>query len=417
MTELPMLESFDGLLPPPNENRLTSASDVVADAHVKMHRVSARETADAAPVRAEMDADAIGASVTDAEETDVVARAAEISDGLPPDLAYVGIIGMPLETNWNCSSITLTEPLLGRDRRLFSDLDELVGNERNAGQQTIDEAEEAEQDDVNTEAEADVIERLAEWLIEVRAAASEVDGLVNSDADSETDPDIDGEPSNPGLFRLVEEFTSLRQDVKLQAKSARGMQDQAGLLVDGLNRAIEQFQSVAPREQVAARDAVKPLLESLTDLDTALDRGRLAAETARTRWLNERTDHWQELVDVQLQSVPVWKRWLMNPFSANLADALQTRFSKSWSASQDAQVEGYRLVQNRLRRLLQQNHVERIETVGQLTDPNLMTVVDVADHEGLPAGTVLEELRPGYVWRGQLLRYAEVRVVRSRPET
>lgn len=263
-----------------------------------------------------------------------------------------------------------------------------------------------------------VMQRLADWLIEVRSAAEESSRVTNveSEIGSGTNTLLHSQPGNPGLFRLAEEFTALRQDVKLQAKSARGLHDQAGLLLSGLREAMDQFQSVTPREQQAAKDAVKPLLESLTDLDAALDRGRLAAESARARWLDEKSFYWHELVDAELRVLPRWKRWLLSSFFEKLKRTMSTRFIESWTASQNAQVEGYRLVQNRLRRLLHQNDVERIEVVGHLVDPNRMTVVDVTDHDEFPSGTVLEELRPGYFWRGQLLRYAEVRVARLRTE-
>ncbi len=442
MSEQPIFDSFDGLMPFPVDHRMTESTDVSADdvgpdASAETPRVSVLAQADGERANTsidaeEMDVEAKEDRVAAEDRTNAVNREQDRrrsndtpilnppSDAhepaMPVDLSYVGILDLTLGENWNCGSFIWSAPLLGQDFQSFPEPD--------AEQQDSEdlESEEIEQDVSLTEGESDVIERLAEWLIDVRAAADEVAGLesVVGDPDTESrfrfDTVSDDEPPNPGLFRLVEEFTSLRQDVKLQAKSARGLQEQAASLLDGLNRAIEQFQSVAPREQLVARDAVKPLLESLTDLDAALDRGRLAAETARARLLDEKSDHWRELVDAQWQAIPIWKRWFARQFSADLAKTLQARFTESWSASQNAQVEGYRLVQNRLRRLLQQQKVERIETTGRLADPNLMTVVDVADREDLPAGTVLEELRPGYVWQGQLLRYAEVRVVRSRGE-
>lgn len=256
----------------------------------------------------------------------------------------------------------------------------------------------------------DIVDRLAQWLTDVRSSAIETAAVATETA-SHTDGDAINEP---GLLRLVEEFTALRQDVKLQAKSARGLQDQTESLLAGLTHAIEQFQSIRPREEQAVRDALKPVLESLTDLDASLERGRVAAESAYAKLRDESGEAWRKFIETESRGMPFWKRACLSVVSNDLSSAFQSRLTQEWSTTLQAQVEGYRLIQNRLRRILQQQQVERIECVGKQVDPNQMTVIDVAEHDNLPAGTVTEELRPGYLWRGRLLRYAEVRVVRSR---
>jgi molecular chaperone GrpE len=42
-----------------------------------------------------------------------------------------------------------------------------------------------------------------------------------------------------------------------------------------------------------------------------------------------------------------------------------------------------------------------------------MEVVEAVSETGRPAGEVIEELRRGYLWRGRVFRYAQVRVARS----
>jgi GrpE protein len=43
-------------------------------------------------------------------------------------------------------------------------------------------------------------------------------------------------------------------------------------------------------------------------------------------------------------------------------------------------------------------------------------VVELADAPDQPPHTVVEELRRGYTWRGRVLRLAEVRATRGRPD-
>jgi molecular chaperone GrpE (heat shock protein) len=46
-----------------------------------------------------------------------------------------------------------------------------------------------------------------------------------------------------------------------------------------------------------------------------------------------------------------------------------------------------------------------------------MTVVELVDAPGVPAESVVAELRPGYTWRERVIRFAEVRAARSAPTT
>ena len=45
-------------------------------------------------------------------------------------------------------------------------------------------------------------------------------------------------------------------------------------------------------------------------------------------------------------------------------------------------------------------------------DPELMEVVEVVADAGRPPGTVVEVVRPGYLWRGKVFRFAQVKVAR-----
>ncbi len=42
-----------------------------------------------------------------------------------------------------------------------------------------------------------------------------------------------------------------------------------------------------------------------------------------------------------------------------------------------------------------------------------MEVVEAVAESGRPAGEVIEEVRRGYLWKGRVFRYAQVRVAKS----
>lgn len=72
--------------------------------------------------------------------------------------------------------------------------------------------------------------------------------------------------------------------------------------------------------------------------------------------------------------------------------------------------EGIRMVKSNLRAALESAGVERIEALGKPFDPAVHEAVEkVQGDEGGP-DMVVEEVRPGYTFRGQLLRPSMVKV-------
>ena len=69
-------------------------------------------------------------------------------------------------------------------------------------------------------------------------------------------------------------------------------------------------------------------------------------------------------------------------------------------------------VRRRVERLLPTLELEPLSCIGSSFDPELMEVVEVVGDTDQPAGTVVEEVRPGYLWRGRLFRFAQVKVAR-----
>jgi len=77
----------------------------------------------------------------------------------------------------------------------------------------------------------------------------------------------------------------------------------------------------------------------------------------------------------------------------------------------DSFLEGYDLIHKRLDRLMDEQSIVRMQCLGTQADPNRMTVVEVVSDPSRRPGTVIEETRPGYCWKGRVLRFAEVKAV------
>jgi len=252
-----------------------------------------------------------------------------------------------------------------------------------------------------------VFERFRQWLEETRAAAG---GLSETEAGSAES----AEERPVGLLELVEQFTALRHEVKLQTKSARGLAERTDQALAGLQQALELCRAAPAQESEATREAVKPLVESLIDLDEALGRGRAVIDTARARVLEDLTGPIQEELDNLLLRLSPVRRWLCRSWARGARASLIQRAALAQREIFDSLGEGYNLILNRLQRAMQKAELYRIECVGKRVDPKLMTVVEVVDDPLRPPGIVIEEVRPGYYWKDKVIRFAEVRAVQGR---
>jgi molecular chaperone GrpE len=255
-----------------------------------------------------------------------------------------------------------------------------------------------------------LLDHFRQWLA---AARAESNGIAREFPGLADEADIDPEGQRIGLYRLIEEFTALRQEIKLQTRSARGVQDQAESLVEGLGQAIEQFRSVAPRETEAAFTAGRPLAKALAELDEALERGRTEIEKGRRRIVEESPDMLQAAFTAYHARQSWLRRWLHRSTYEGLLEVYHTLDLDRRRGFFESLLEGYDLIHSRLKRTLQSEGIARVPCVGHPVDPQTMTVLEVIEDSGQPPGTVVDELRRGYTWLGRTLRYAEVRAARS----
>jgi molecular chaperone GrpE len=79
----------------------------------------------------------------------------------------------------------------------------------------------------------------------------------------------------------------------------------------------------------------------------------------------------------------------------------------------DAWVEGIRLVERKLRGVLESEGVRPIEAVGMPFDPNLHEAVVHEDTTEYPDNTVIDEVQRGYLLHDRVLRPALVRVANN----
>ena len=78
--------------------------------------------------------------------------------------------------------------------------------------------------------------------------------------------------------------------------------------------------------------------------------------------------------------------------------------------NKDALLDGIKMVQKRLAKILANEGLEQLECVGKPFDPNkheVLAQVPTKDHE---SGTVIEEARKGFVFKGKVVRPSVVTI-------
>jgi molecular chaperone GrpE len=257
----------------------------------------------------------------------------------------------------------------------------------------------------------DILERFRDWLAETDEAV-EQPHIADSEAAM-----LGGAhapravPHSLGYVQLVEALTALRQDVKLQTKSARGVEEAAVATLQGLDRAIEQLRSVPADEAAAAQRAARPLVEAIMDIDEVMAQATQAGQAARARLTVSDIPRFEDTLERHFRALPTWQRVLAGFWYPQMRATLRNHASERQHAIQGL-LDGLSLVQMRLAQVLAKCQIERIDGAGQCVDAQSMKVVDLVHDTSLPNESVVDVLRPGYRWQGKVVRCAEVRAAR-----
>lgn len=276
---------------------------------------------------------------------------------------------------------------------------------------TADEIESLD-DDANRPTVQSLSHEHDSWPREVEATAPEgQSGSVTTAP--ETDPRDEPAPDLPevGLLQLVEAFTAMRHELKLQTKGTRNLEASVSRSLEGLDTASRAFHSIQADEREAAEKAARPMVEALVELDEGLLRAVQAFRATHEQLTKTAPAHLRESLDRQFQKLPWWRRLAARHWHAQVRKAAAEALAASTAEEFSSLMQGFELIQTRLARTLEQLGINRLDEPGGLVDPSRMTVVELVTDAGAPPETVVEVVRPGYVWGERVVRFAEVRAV------
>lgn len=186
------------------------------------------------------------------------------------------------------------------------------------------------------------------------------------------------------LYSLFAELAALKNEIRLESRQVK--------------TALDEFRAV-----------FETLQTSQTQLGGELDRARTALPEQRRAVLKPVL---LELVELR-DRMEAGLRVLQN-YRPTVPSRL-FRLGRRERALLQAITQGQDISLRRLEQLLNHQQVTALAVLGQPLDPHTMRAAEVEQRRDIGNGIVTEELRKGYLWQGELLRLAEVKVNR-RPE-
>jgi molecular chaperone GrpE len=223
-------------------------------------------------------------------------------------------------------------------------------------------------------------------------------------------PAPDGEAVD--LHTLLAQFTALRHEVHLQTRAARTQQEQGAEALRQLGEALSVLQqsqlSARIGEEQARDEALRPLLKALVDVYDSLSLAEREVRRAQ--------DHVappQSAPTPPAAAPSFWSRLFgRKPVSAERPQQAAPAADRAPQVLASV-LTGYTMSLQRVERALRQHGLEPIPAVGEPFDPERMEVLEVVNDSGRPSGEVVGEVRRGYLWRGRVFRFAQVRVAKS----
>lgn len=214
-----------------------------------------------------------------------------------------------------------------------------------------------------------LLSQFAAYLDEVVHDGSDAPPAVaGADASEESD-----------LFSVFVELAGLRNEVRTESRLVKEALDRFRAVFDMLQTShgtLEQeLKRVRSQAEEQERVLLKPLLLDIIEVRDRVAAGLRPAVPARRAWYEG-----------------FWRR-------------TQQQADEAWR-------EGMQMTLRRIDRLLADRRVVAAETVGRPFDPRLAAAVATVADAAAADGIVVEEVRTGFLWQGELLRPAEVIVAR-----
>lgn len=210
-----------------------------------------------------------------------------------------------------------------------------------------------------------------------------------------------------GAMDIVEAFTALRHELKLQVRGGRELQQS---LLESVQR-LEQRVATPPVAVVATNASEsRRMAEAIADIEESLQRAieSIVKKSAAARTADNLLIPFDEMVSKAPWIARTFAGKWLEDLRATLAHSITSGIASN--ADQDSTHRGLELLLARVHRLMKQCEIERVNVLHQSFDAETMNAVDMVVDPTVPSAHVAQQLRPLYRWRNMMLRCAEVRI-------
>ena len=175
----------------------------------------------------------------------------------------------------------------------------------------------------------------------------------------------------------------------------------------------------APEDARHARGPSRAaLLEKIEDLQRVLEASREQSDENLRSLQRTAADfaNYRRRVDEERQGLSTFSNAMLIGRLLAVLDDFDRALQNVPEETHEGWVDGVRLVERKLRSLLEAEGVTQIEALGQPFDPNLHEAVDTEETADHPDNQVIGELQRGYRLGDRVLRPSLVRVVNNPKE-
>lgn len=193
-------------------------------------------------------------------------------------------------------------------------------------------------------------------------------------------PGVDPLPEEPDLYSFYQELCILKNELRIGGRRNQEVLTRFGESLSDFQKTTADLQSrlyqMDKEKKEGEFSSYKPLFIPLVDILERMERlkERLSFPPGRTFFKNDAN----------------WR--------------------KAWNSFK----EGFDITCSYLESLLKKEGITRIKTVGMSFDPVCMTAVAVEYTGEHLADQVIEELSPGFLYKGDIIKLAEVKITKAK---